>query len=78
LYEVVPAGTEATLHLLYAPAMPTSAECRKEALENLGKAIENLLTLYGFSAKRTAGWGLAAIDKDKLKKTITDWLGKQA
>lgn len=57
-YEVVPAGTEATLQLLYAP-LPGSAQ--PETLSHLIGAIEQLLTTYGISAKRTVGWGTASI-----------------
>ncbi len=63
-YEVVPADTEGVLHLLYAPLPRAdgfgSAE-RIDALRKLLDAAEQLLTVYGFSAKRTAGWGLAEV-----------------
>ncbi|GIU72925.1 MAG: hypothetical protein KatS3mg004_0012 [Bryobacteraceae bacterium] len=66
LYEVVPPGTEGMLRLLYAP-LPRSAAREVmnsiEALRGLLDAIEQLLTVYGFSAKRTAGWGLAEVTK---------------
>lgn len=63
-YEVVPAGTEGALRLLYAPLPGQAARDRVDsetALRLLFDAIEKLLTVYGFSAKRTAGWGLATI-----------------
>lgn len=59
-YEVVPTGTEGVLRLLYAP-VPGSDMLHKEWLCNLIDAIECLLTTYGISAKRTAGWGTAEI-----------------
>lgn len=66
LYEVVPVGTEGTLRLLYAPP-PGLAECQGvepvDALGRLLEAAEKLLTVYGFSAKRTAGWGIARVYK---------------
>ena len=64
LYEVVPADTEGILRLLYAP-LPGSAERDgvnpTEAIQNLFDAAEQLLTVYGVSAKRTAGWGIAEL-----------------
>ncbi len=64
LYEVVPADTEGVLRVLYAP-LPgddarTTAE-RIDALQNLLDAAEQLFTVYGLSAKRTAGWGVAEV-----------------
>jgi len=64
VYEVVPAETSGKLHLLYAPA--PGREGPPEAMSKLVCAIEKLLTVYGFSAKRTAGWGLAHIVKCEL------------
>jgi CRISPR-associated protein Cmr2 len=63
-YEVVPAGTKGTLQLLYAP-LPGSG--RQDALPHLIDSIEQLLTTYGISAKRTVGWGTASI------QTWTAW-----
>jgi len=74
-YEVVPARykqdgknveTTATLRLLYAPLPGQATRNSVDPLVVVGKlfdAVEKLLTVYGFSAKRTAGWGVAAIDK---------------
>lgn len=64
-YEVVPPGTAGTLRLLYAP-VPDAAEgvqARMRSIETLLDAIEKLLTVYGFSAKRTAGWGISKTDQ---------------
>lgn len=64
LYEVVPPDTEGILRLLYAP-LPGAAERDgvnpTEAIQNLFDAAEQLLTVYGVSAKRTAGWGVAEL-----------------
>jgi CRISPR-associated protein Cmr2 len=64
LYEVVPAGTDGQLTMLYAP-LPGSADdgspSTVDAVRRLLEATESLLTKYGFSAKRTAGWGIARI-----------------
>ena len=59
VYEVVPTGTSGRLRLLHAPA--PGRESPPEAMPKLVCAIEKLLTVYGFSAKRTAGWGLAEL-----------------
>ncbi|MBC7262391.1 MAG: hypothetical protein H5T63_10300 [Chloroflexi bacterium] len=63
-YEVVPPGAKGTLSLLYAPwpGMKLSAN-PVEILPQLLKAIEDLLTTYGISAKRTVGWGTARVEK---------------
>jgi CRISPR-associated protein Cmr2 len=70
VYEVVPPGRKATLHLLYAPA-PGRAETQKvdsvDAVGRLLAAAQKLLTLYGFSAKRTAGWGIAEIKSGEIR-----------
>jgi len=63
-YEVVPPDTEGVLRLLYAP-LPGDAGYKSakriDALQKLLDAAEQLLTVYGFSAKQTAGWGLAEV-----------------
>ncbi len=63
-YEVVPADTKGILRLLYAPLPRGGVRDGVEpidALRNLLDATEQLLTVYGFSAKRTAGWGIAEV-----------------
>jgi CRISPR-associated protein Cmr2 len=74
-YEVVPpryeqngtmTETKAMLRLLYAPLpgqAPTDGVEPQDALNKLLDATDKLLTVYGFSAKRTAGWGLAKVDE---------------
>ncbi len=63
-YEVVPPGAKGTLSLLYAPWPGMKPELKpKEFLPKLLEAIEDLLTTYGISAKRTVGWGTAKIIK---------------
>ncbi len=72
LYEVVPPGATGTLNVLYAPA-PRVLEAdvdRQKALLLLLDAVESLITEYGFSAKRTSGWGVATITSATLR-----WLG---
>jgi CRISPR-associated protein Cmr2 len=61
-YEVVPPDTEGTLRLLYAP-LPGTDPAPAGALRLLVDAIEALLFTYGFSAKRTAGWGTASVQR---------------
>lgn len=64
-YEVVPPLTKGQLRLLYAPMPYQAWRDRvkvKETMENLVDAVNALLTQYGFSAKRTSGWGLASVD----------------
>ena len=62
-YEVVPVKTPGILRLLYAPLSGAAGPDKRasEAIGQLLDAIERLLTVYGISAKRTAGWGTAAI-----------------
>jgi CRISPR-associated protein Cmr2 len=61
-YEVVPVGAEGKVRLLYAP-VSGQEKLTEETLSRLISAVEKLLAVYGFSAKRTAGWGLAEITK---------------
>lgn len=64
-YEVVPAGTEGKLRLLYAP-LPGEFERDQTTpdafISDFIDSIRALLERYGISAKRTAGWGKARID----------------
>ncbi|GIW72672.1 MAG: hypothetical protein KatS3mg102_2214 [Planctomycetota bacterium] len=81
LYEVVPAGTAGTLRLLYAPA-PGLAERQgvkpAVAVGRLLDATEKLLRDYGFSAKRTAGWGIARIDRAEIRSARESECGTMA
>ncbi len=63
-YEVVPLGTEGKLRLLYAPwpGMKPRAPV-SDFLPPLLESIEQLLTKYGMSAKRSVGWGTAEINR---------------
>ncbi|MDZ7317487.1 MAG: hypothetical protein ONB24_15350, partial [candidate division KSB1 bacterium] len=65
LFECVPAGAQGTFSLLYVPfdliGQPES-EIRKQALADLqlvAKGIKEMMLTYGFSAKRTSGYGVA-------------------
>ncbi len=63
--ECVPAGARGTFSLLYVPfdlIGKDAAETRQQAVEDLLRVAEGLqamFTLYGFSAKRTSGYGVA-------------------
>lgn len=74
-YEVVPASAKGALYLLYAPwpgmKEPQDLD-RKQAVEKLLQAIEQLLTIYGISAKRTVGWGTARIEQWKAYRKRSD------
>jgi CRISPR-associated protein Cmr2 len=70
LYEVVPPGATGELRLLYAPSPGSAASDgvkRVDTLLLLLDALEVLVTEYGFSAKRTSGWGIATITKASLR-----------
>lgn len=68
LYEVVPPGATGTLNVLYAPTPGvTPATNRQKAVLLLLDGVESLITEYGFSAKRTSGWGVATITKATLR-----------
>jgi len=95
-YEVVPTGVPGVLSLLYAPT-PGAAQRdgvqAADAMQNLLCAINDLLTVYGISAKRTAGWGAAKVCKWKayrqrenteptesleaFKESVSAWLAKK-
>lgn len=69
LYEVVPPGASGTLNVLYAPT-PGASDAKvnkQQAVLLLLDAVEALITEYGFSAKRTSGWGVATITKATLR-----------
>lgn len=81
-YEVVPAGTKGKFQMLYAP-FPGEIERDKvrpaDFIDNLVDSIKALLETYGFSAKRTAGWGTARIDineESKIYFVEGGWLQK--
>lgn len=72
VYEVVPPGRKARLHLLYAPAPGRAETHRVDSAEAVGRlldATQKLLSVYGFSAKRTAGWGIAEIQSGEIRST---------
>jgi len=78
LFESVPAGTSGTFSLLYVPfdlIGADEAEIRRQALEDLQLVAEGLQAMfltYGFSAKRSSGYGVAKDEIAGLVKTRAD------
>ncbi len=79
-------GGKGSLRLLYAPWPPMANQTNLSAwLPQLLQAIEDLLTRYGISAKRTVGWGTAKIerwcawqkDREPIKETSRDEFERQ-
>ncbi len=67
LYEVVPDEASGTFSLLYVPfdLIGNEKELKnqvREDLEIISNAVEKLLTFYGFSAKKTSGYGIAKLE----------------
>jgi len=69
LFECVPAGASGTFRLLYVPydfpgkVTPDETELRKQARGDLplvAEIVRDLLTVYGFGAKTSSGFGAAA------------------
>jgi len=81
LFESVPADAKGTFSMLYVPfdliGRP-EAEIRKQAAEDLqlvAEAISAMMLTYGFSAKRTSGYGTA---EDRISGSLsTTWTGKR-
>jgi len=73
LFECVPTGAKGIFSLLYVPfdlIGKEEAAIRNQALEDLQLAAEGLqamLTIYGFGAKTTSGYGVA---EEKLEGTL--------
>jgi len=66
--EVVPAGSTGTFHLLYLPWPRGNGWSQIQIAEDLLEAVKSVKTMflvYGFSAKKTAGWGIIS---DTLEK----------
>ncbi|MEM4390224.1 MAG: hypothetical protein QXG98_06245 [Candidatus Micrarchaeia archaeon] len=65
LFECVPAGAQGTFSLLYVPFDPIGQpedEIRRQAIQDLqiaAEGIQAMMLTYGFSAKRTSGYGVA-------------------
>jgi len=66
--EVIPIGTKGIFCLLYTPhpkGKNWSFEQTGEDLRASAKAVKAMLLEYGFSAKKTAGWGIVQNELDK-------------
>lgn len=71
-FECVPQGTQGTFTLIYVPFNSTEQDDAKrrqevaEDLEALARGIHAMLTIYGFGAKTSSGYGVA---EEKLAGT---------
>ncbi len=65
-FECVPAGTEGTLTLLYMPLDngPADEATCKADLKAVAQGIRAMLTVYGFGAKTSSGYGVAEVERD--------------
>jgi len=78
--ECVPAGAKGTFSLLYAPfdliGQPEEVVKKQAAedLQRIAEAVSAMMLTYGFSAKRTSGYGTA---EDEIDGYITTRAGKQ-
>lgn len=81
LFECVPAGARGTFSLLYVPfdlIGKPEGEIRKQAAEDLelvAEGISALMLTYGFSAKRTSGYGTA---KDEIEGKLQTRAGEKS
>ncbi len=74
-FEVIKAGSKGSFHLLYVPRpLPLVAEHMAGDLEGAALAVKSMLLDYGFSAKKTSGWGVTDDKVDgKLAGAGTIW-----
>lgn len=76
--ECVPASAQGTFSLLYVPfdlIGRDEAEIRQQAIEDLqlvAQAVKEMMLTYGFSAKRTGGYGTAKDEIEGQVKTRAD------
>jgi CRISPR-associated protein Cmr2 len=61
-FESVPIGASGVFSLLYAPQSQVSAAEAKADLQSVAEAVSAMMLTYGFSAKKTSGFGEAADD----------------
>jgi CRISPR-associated protein Cmr2 len=74
-FESVPTGTEGIFSLLYVP-LPGSIHSEQEAREDLRivtSALYQMLCIYGFSAKKSSGFGEVA---DKVRDASLNTMGR--
>lgn len=68
-FEVIKAGSKGSFHLLYVPRpLPSVPESIASDLEGAASAVKSMLLDYGFSAKKTSGWG---VTDDKVDGKLT-------
>ena len=74
--EVVPAGSQGTLCLLYVP-WPKGGNWQPvqiaQDLQLAMRAVKTMLLEYGFSAKKTAGWGVVQDGVTKGSLVLEGW-----
>jgi CRISPR-associated protein Cmr2 len=57
--ESVPVGSTASFRLLYVPFVKTEPKEVLDDLQTVAAAIESMMLTYGFSAKKSSGFGIA-------------------
>ncbi len=69
--ECVPAGAQGTFSLLYVPfdliGQADAVQQAQEDLQRVAEAVREMMLTYGFSAKRTSGYGAA---KDQITGVV--------
>ncbi len=69
--ECVPVGAQGTFSLLYVPfdliGKDNAVQQAKEDLQRVAEAVRGMMLTYGFSAKRTSGYGTA---EDKMTGVV--------
>ncbi len=84
-FEVVPVGAKGFFRLIYVPfyhlGLQSDEEIKKVALENLKNVIEGLKAMmltYGFSAKKSVGYGIVKEqwDKESSKLMVEEFANK--
>lgn len=80
-FECVPAGTKGTFTLLYVPLYvpldlsDNPGKARKQAQEDLkavAEGIRSMLTVYGFGAKTSSGYGVAEVNTVDIQTQAID------
>ncbi|MBM3149618.1 MAG: CRISPR-associated protein [Chloroflexi bacterium] len=71
--ECVPAGAQGTFSLLYVPfdliGQADVAQQAREDLQRVAEAVREMMFTYGFSAKRTSGYGTARDEIEGVVRT---------
>ena len=73
-FECAPIGARGTFSLLYVPLGHVADEQARQDLATVAKAISEMMLTYGFSAKKTSGYGEAEVGVDGRIWTVGgDW-----